>query len=278
MIHIDIDPILFRWGAIAIGWHGLWLAASVFIAYQAFTLEGRRKGIDHHYLSELILWTAILGYIGARLLHVLDHWQVYAAQPARILAVHKGGLALYGALIGGTIATVGYARWKNLSFWYLADAIAVMIPMGEIVGRVGCTINGDVAGVPIQGSWGLVYWHPNASIPAYLLGVPTFPAPTMLQIWNVGLLALFLVLRKRLHLSGSLFLTCMIAYSLGRFIVSIWQPGEPLLFGLKKTQALSLAIISLGILLLLYLRTQASSSSHASSNRQNGSGTTSATP
>lgn len=263
MININIDPILFRWGPITVGWHGLLLTAGIVIAYQVVVLEGRRKGIHQRYLSELIVWAAILGYIGARLLHVLDRWEVYADQPLRILAVHKGGMALYGTLIGGTIATIAYARWKKLSFWNLADAIALGIPMGEIVGRFGCTINGDVWGIPTNGTWGLVYWHPNASIPAYLLGVPTFPAPTMLQVWNAGLLILLIVLRKRLCLSGTLLLTCLMVYSLGRFIVSIWQHNEPFLFGLKQAQVVALGIISLGILLLLYLRTQASSVSRA---------------
>lgn len=268
MVNINIDPILFRWGAVTIGWHGLWLAAGIFVAYQVFIHEGRTRGIDPDHLIELILWATTVGYIGARLLHVLDRWEVYAAQPLRILAIHEGGMKLYGGLIGATITMVVYSRHKNLSFWSLADAMAVGIPAGEIVGRVGCTMNGDVWGVPTNGSWGLVYWHPNASIPAYLRGIPLFPVPTMLQVWNAGLLILLLVLRKRLRLSGSLFVTCVVVYSIGRFIVSIWQPEEPLLFGLKGTQAVALAVTSLGILLLLYLRTQASSVSRASSKPQ----------
>ena len=259
MIHIRIDPVLFQWGDITVGWHGLWLAAGLFVGYQAFVREGLRTGTDRGHLSELFLWMFVVGYLGARLLHVLHHWEVYAAHPASILAVHKGGLRLYGGLIGGTIAMVAYVWYKNLSFWSLADAMAMAIPVGEIVGRVGCTINGDIWGVSTHSSWGLVYWHPNASIPAYLLGVPTFPAPTMLQVWNAGLLILLLVLRKRSYPSGFLFSICMIVYSVGRFIVSIWQPQERFLLGLGQTQIVSLGLIGIGIFLLLYLGTRMSS-------------------
>ena len=52
------------------------------------------------------MWVVIFGYIGARLVHVLDHWEVYAQQPLAILAVNQGGFGLLGALIGGTLATL----------------------------------------------------------------------------------------------------------------------------------------------------------------------------
>ena len=259
MVHINIDPILFRWGAITIGWHGLWLMAGLFIAYQVFIHEGQRRGIDPDQLVRLLVWSTIAGFIGARLLHVLQNWETYAAQPARIPMLYEGGIRLYGGLIAGTIVMVVYARSKNLSFWSLADAMAVALPVGEIIARIGCTINGDVWGEATGGSWGLVYWHPNASIPAHLRGVPVFPVPTMIQVWNLGLLILLLVVRKRLHPPGILFSTCMIVYSLGRFIIGICQSQKQVLFGLKQTQLVSLGVISLGILLLLYLRTRTSS-------------------
>jgi hypothetical protein len=71
MIHIRIDPVLFQWRDVIVGWHGLGLAAGLFVAYQVIVREGRRKGIARHHLDELLCWIAVLGYIGARLLHVL---------------------------------------------------------------------------------------------------------------------------------------------------------------------------------------------------------------
>jgi phosphatidylglycerol:prolipoprotein diacylglycerol transferase len=259
MIHINIDPILLRWGDVTIGWHGLWWMAGLFIAFQIFIHEGRRRGVDPNHLFNFIVWGTIAGFIGARLLYVLQNWKMYAAQPARILMLYEGGIRLYGALIAGMIVMVGYARWKSLPFWSLADAWALALPVGEIIGRVGCTINGDVWGEPTSAAWGLVYWHPDALIPAYLRGVPTFPIPTMIQIWSAGLLVLLLMLRERLRSPGSLFLICLTVYSLGRFTISTWQPQEQVLLGLKQTQVVSLSVISLGILLLLYLRKRASS-------------------
>jgi phosphatidylglycerol:prolipoprotein diacylglycerol transferase len=263
LLHIHLDPVLFQWGPITLRWHGLWHAAGALVAYLIFVHEGRRKGIERRNIDELVLLMALCGYLGARLLYVLGRWEVYAAQPLRILAVHEGGLAVFGVLVGATISSVVYTRRKNLPFWDLADAFVLGFPAGQIVGRVGCLIAGDIWGVPTHGSWGLVYWHPNATVPSFLLGVPTWPAPIMLQLWAAGLLVLLLVLRTRWQLPGAIFATYVILYATGRFIVGIWQPGEPFLLGLKKPQAVALALMTVGVGLLFYLRARAPSPSDA---------------
>jgi phosphatidylglycerol:prolipoprotein diacylglycerol transferase len=220
-----------------------------------FLHEGRRKAMDRDPLLQMLVWVLASGYVGARLFHVvLYEWEAYAAQPLRILDVGAGGLSVYGALVGGTLTVAVYARRKGLAFWDLADAAVVGIAAGEIVGRVGCAIAGDVAGVATDGSWGLVYWNPNASIPPDLLGVPTFPAPVAMQVWDLGLLILLVVLRKRMQPAGALFLIGMIVYSAGRFIVSMWQPEKSLLWGLKPTQAVAVGVVGVAMLALWRLK------------------------
>lgn len=260
MIHIRIDPTLLYLGPTTVAWHGIWLATGVLLGSWLFIRESRRKGLERDQLLELLLWVLVTGYVGARLLHVLLYeWDTYSAQPLNILAVHTGGLSVNGALIGGTLAVALYARWKQLPFWHLADAAIVGIAAGEIVGRVGCTIAGDVPGVPTNGTWGLVYWHPDASIPSNLIGVPTFPAPVAIQLWNAGLLVLLLTLRTRLQHPGALFLIGMLCYSAGRFFINIWQIENPLLLGLKPTQLVALVIMCSATVGLLLQRRQASS-------------------
>jgi len=258
MIHIRIDPTLLRLGPITLAWHGVWLAGGVLVGFLLFLREGRKKGLDRDLLLQLLMWVLVAGFVGARLLHVLLYdWEAYAARPLSILAVQTGGLSVYGALIGGTLAVAAFTRWKRLPFWRLADAAMVGIAAGEIVGRVGCTIAGDVPGVPTGGSWGLIYWHPASGVPPDLLGVPTFPAPIAMQVWNAGLLLLLLLLRRRVQIPGALFLTGMIAYSAGRFLISIWQPEDPLFWGIKPTQLVALAVICGAALALIRRRGRA---------------------
>lgn len=256
MVNINIDPILLRWGPLTISWHGLCLAAGVVVLYLILVREGTRKSFSRLSLSELALWSVVLGFVGARLLHVLQYWHFYKAAPLKIFAVHEGGLTVNGAIFGVVVVTVVFARWKRLNLWKLVDVLAMAAPVAFVVGRVGCTINGDVWGLPTNGSWGLVYWHRNASIPPELLGVPTFPAPTVLQLWNLGLLVLLLTLRRRVSGDGFLFAVYLMVYALGRFIVNFWQAGDVVVLGLKFLQVVALALFLLGAGLMIYQRSR----------------------
>lgn len=252
MVQIGVDPVLFRLGSFTLTWHGLFLAAGVTLGAWVFFLQTSRRQIARGRFSEMVLWTVVVGYAGARLLQVfLYDWDAYAAQPLSILAVHEGGLAVYGGLIGGALAVAGYARWKRLPFWKLADAVAVGLPLGLIVGRVGCTIAGDVYGVPTHGDWGLVYTHPDCSVPLHLLGVPTFPAPVAMMLGNAGLFVLLLVAQRRVQRPGVLFLAFLLAYSAGRFMLSFWQVEPELVLGFHPTQVTALAVTVAAATLLL---------------------------
>jgi phosphatidylglycerol:prolipoprotein diacylglycerol transferase len=114
MVNIYLDPILLQWGPITVWWHGLCLAVGVLVSYLIFIRVGTRKGFSRPALSELALWLAVLGLACARLLCVSEYWQVYAADPLRLLAVHHGGLTVNGGILSGLLAAFFYARWKKL--------------------------------------------------------------------------------------------------------------------------------------------------------------------
>lgn len=70
--------------------------------------EARRKGIDTNHIYNAAPWVILAGIVGARLLHVIDDWRNHAANPWTIIGAD--GLAIFGALIGGLLALVVYAR------------------------------------------------------------------------------------------------------------------------------------------------------------------------
>jgi phosphatidylglycerol:prolipoprotein diacylglycerol transferase len=258
ILHISLDPILFQWRQVSIGWHGVAWVVGLCVALWVFIRECDTKGIDSAHLVRLIVCTILGGYAGARLLYVAQHWDTFAAQPIQVLMLHQGGIRLFGALAGIILAVAAYAWHEKLPFWMLADALAVGLPTAEAIGRTGCTLNGDIWGIPTRGPWGVVYWHPNASIPSHLLGVPLFPVPLTIQIWSAGVLLLVLTLRKRSLQHGTLCAASLFAYSLGRLVIGTWQAQSQLLFQLKQTQVSALACISLATVLLLCLRAKAS--------------------
>ena len=81
--------------------------------------------------TEAIAWVVIGGLIGGRVLHVIDRWSSYAADPMQILMVQNGGLAIEGAILGGTLAGIIGARRPGLPVFRLSDAVALGLILGS---------------------------------------------------------------------------------------------------------------------------------------------------
>jgi phosphatidylglycerol:prolipoprotein diacylglycerol transferase len=250
-MHIGIDPTIAEFGSFSIGWHGVLMFLGIVVGVVLTLRLAKKAGIAEDTIITGAILAVVLGLIGARLVHVIDSWEIYSKDLVKILAFHEGGLAWYGGLIGGIVAVVIYARVKKFSLGRFADAAAPGVILGLSIGRIGCTINGDAAGTPTSLPWGLVYTHPDAFAP---LWVSTHPAPVYEILWNLAVVGVLLWLRGKIKPDGSIFLVMLTAYSFGRFIIS-WARDEAAVLGpLHQSHIISLVLFVVGVGLLVYLK------------------------
>ena len=197
--------------------------------------------------------------IGARLYYVLLEWRQYSSDWLGALAIWRGGIAIHGALIGGTLATVLFCRWRRQRFWSLLDVLVPAVALGQAIGRWGNFFNSEAFGLPTDLPWRLKI--PAANRPPEFLDQLYFH-PTFLyeSIWNVGVLVLLLVLfrlasRGRINLpAGALSCVYLMAYSAGRFWIEGLRIDPLCLFaqppfcegGIRMAQLVSLLLIALG--------------------------------
>jgi phosphatidylglycerol---prolipoprotein diacylglyceryl transferase len=138
-VNVDIafDPIIAQVGPFQLGWHGLFTALAVVVAVKLAAVLGEREGVQSDVIYGIAGWGVVGGIIGARLFHVADHLPFYLANPLLIPAVWEGGIAVYGAFIGGLVAG-GYAAWRaHLPIWRLLDVAAPAMLVGQAIGRFG---------------------------------------------------------------------------------------------------------------------------------------------
>ena len=248
---ISIDPVLVAWGGFTLHWYGLIVLVSICLGLVVSRHEANRRGLLSQHIDDLALTAILFGVIGARLFHALDNWDRYASAPVRLLAVHDGGLAIYGALTGGALATVLYARIHRISFWRLADILTPGVLLAQMTGRLAYMINGDASGGPTSVPWAITYTNPAAVIPDRLLGVPTHPYPIYETIWNIGVFIVIWRLRAYLVRPGSLFLLYVALYSLGRFVLSNTRQEAVVLFGLQEAQVIALLLLVVASLVVI---------------------------
>lgn len=108
----------------------------------------QNKQIFPHELAGHILFIAgIVGLLGAKIFHNLENWDDLVADPWGSLLSFSGLSFLGGLLLAGA-AIIWFAVKRNISVIHLADAAAVVMPLGYAIGRIGCQVSGD-------GCWGV---------------------------------------------------------------------------------------------------------------------------
>ena len=259
-------PLLFQLGPFSLRWYGLLIAVAVLLGLLLATRLGKQRGIDPALIADLLPILVLAAVIGARLYYVTFEWRQYQLNWLDALAIWRGGIAIHGALIGGTLAVILYSRWRRIAFWNLLDVLLPSVALGQAIGRWGNFFNSEAFGLPTDLPWKLTI--PYANRPVEFLDQSTFH-PTFLyeSLWNLGVLVVLLVLfergvRGKINLPvGAISCFYLVAYSLGRF----WIEGlriDPLCLmgtppycdgGLRMAQLVSLVLIGLGGLGLYWL-------------------------
>ncbi len=252
MITISIDPIIFGVGHFALRWYSLILGTAMGVGVWLTAREAERKGFKKEDVYEAAMWIIVAGIIGARLFHVLDHWShEYAANPVRALYIWEGGLAIWGALIGGLIAGALITWQRGWRFPKFLDAAAPGLVLAQAIGRIACVITGDAMGKPTTGPFGFAYTNPNVMVPQ--LGVYYTPMPVYELIINLGIFAVLWQLRKRDWVDGRLFLVYLTLYSIERFFLAFTSSYRIIALGLTQSQIIAVFGFVIGLALLVWM-------------------------
>jgi phosphatidylglycerol:prolipoprotein diacylglycerol transferase len=164
-----IDPYGIHLGPLYLRFYGIILVSGAMAAAWLASREAKGRGFDPQQVWDALIWVLILAIVGARLYHVLTPspsmgitplW--YLQNPIEIFAVWKGGLGIYGGLLGGALGLWLYTRRHQLDFWTWLDIVAPAIPLGQAVGRWGNFVNQELYGAPTNLPWAIYIRPENA--------------------------------------------------------------------------------------------------------------------
>jgi phosphatidylglycerol:prolipoprotein diacylglycerol transferase len=250
-IVISIDPVIFNIGDLEIRWYSLAIMLAIAVGIYITVRQANKKGIAPRQVLSGASWVVISAILGARLFHVIDHFDYYMNNPSQIFQFQ--GLAIWGAMVGGGIALILYTRIHHVPLGRVVDALVPGLIVAQIIGRVGCIINGDAYGGVTDLPWAFIYTHPEAMIPGNLLGVPTHPYPVYEMIWNTMVLVVVLQLGRQFKKDGLLFLSYLSLYSVGRIMLTFVRQENLILGGLQQAQIIALLTIAASIAVMVYI-------------------------
>jgi len=160
----DLDPVLIHLGPLAIRWYGLSYVLGFVVGYLLLSFLARRTliALPPHRVADAMIWliagTIIGGRIGYALVYDQALFITFRSAPPfwDLLALHKGGMASHGGMIG-----LALAAWRISRGWFdpstglvegrcswreVADALSLVAPFGIFFGRIANFINGELLG------------------------------------------------------------------------------------------------------------------------------------
>jgi phosphatidylglycerol:prolipoprotein diacylglycerol transferase len=250
---IGMDPNLFSVGPFVMTWHGIFSVLAIYVAVRICLYGFAARGVQLGNTETFAIVTIAGGIIGARLFYVIDHLGYFVERPLEVLAITEGGLAIYGAVIGGFLTVTVLCLLRGLPYGHVIDAIAPGLAMGQAVGRIGCLINGDAWGARTDWPFAVIYTNPDAIIPHRLLNVPTHPYPIYDMVMNLAIVAVLWRLRHLQLPPGALFAIFSMLYAATRFLISYVREERVWLWGLQQAQVVALVVLVISTVALVWL-------------------------
>ncbi len=249
VFYIDMSPVIVRFGSFRLDWYPVLIALAVVTAIVWLVLENRKtRRVTYATLVIAVVIGLALGIVFAKLLHVIDYFDLYRQNPGLILSLE--GWAAWGMALGVILGVWIYSRvGGRFRFALLADMLAPGLILAQAVGRVGCTINGCCYGLETTSSLALIYTHPGSYGP---LGIPVLPVTVFEIFFNLIVFGVLFSLRHKLKPEGSLFLMYCALYAAWRLGSDFMRAGNSVLMGLHEAQVIALFVLLISVPLIIW--------------------------
>lgn len=212
---ISIDPPRsFSIGPLTIHYYGLIIACGLLLAVLYACRRSKEFGIKADDITDGVLWVTPFAILCARAYYCIFSWDAYAQNPIEVLYIWKGGLAIYGGVLGAIIGVAVFAKVKKLRLPALLDLVALGFLIGQCIGRWGNFFNREAFGAQTDTFLRMGLY--NTATGAFEYYHPTFLYES---VWNLAGFVLLHFLSKRRRYDGQVALGYVAWYGLGRAVI-----------------------------------------------------------
>ena len=252
-----------------IAYYGVIIGIGMIVGILMAIREAKKTGQDPNDYIDLALYGIICAIIGCRIYYVVFEWGYYKDHLLEIFDLRKGGLAIYGGIIGAVLCTMVLSKIKKIPVWRMLDTGCTSLIAGQIIGRWGNFANREAFGGYTDGLLTMQIRVEDAAYttPELLEKMVTVNGVNYIQVhptflyeslWNLGVLIILLLCRRHKKFEGEVFLMYAAGYGIGRAWIEGLRTDQLLLpvVGLPVSQILSIVVAIVCIGMIVYKRLQ----------------------
>lgn len=258
LLLLDKIPQSFLYGKIS--WYGVIVGTGFLAGLVIAMLIAHNRNIDPEFMYVLILYIFPFAIVGARIYYIvfaLDQFPTFYS----MIAIWEGGLAIYGGLIGGSIAIVLACVIHKKNILDVLDVVIPALLIGQVIGRWGNFVNAEAYGKYIANSnlhffpFGVYIDRCTQLAEGCLCGGSGWHLATFFyeSLWNLVGFVLALILIKKCSIKGILLGFYFVYYGLGRYLIEGLRMDSLYWGSFRVSQVLSLVLIIVGVVLISVL-------------------------
>ena len=244
-----MDRVFFSVGPITIYWYSVTMLLAVLTGIYLSIRESKKQNM-YSFLSDLITYIIIFGIIGARTYYVIFNFDNYKSNLLSVLYIWEGGIAIYGAIIGGFLAIVYLAKKRKQNIIKTTDIIVPGLILAQAIGRWGNFFNREAHGTEVSLEFLKSLHLPNFIVEGmYIEGNYYHPTFLYESIWCIlGFMILIIIRKLTKRKTGIMTFSYFVWYGIGRLFIEGLRTDSLYLGDFRISQIVSIVLIILGII------------------------------
>lgn len=231
--------VLFEWRGTSFHPYPVMNFIGIVIGVMAGTFEAPSRSLDADVVNVVLLLLLLPALLGARLLFVATHWELYRHEPIRILRRADGGASLFGGLAFAflfSLPLLGVLRVGIGAFW---DVASITILIGLAFTKVGCFLNGCCAGRLSRGWLAIVSRNER--------GILGRRAPAQLLESAVAVVILLgaFAFWNQMPFDGAIFLAALGSYCVARFSLERARESSDTVGKVNTNRVIAAALVTI---------------------------------
>lgn len=252
----SFNKVAFAIGSIQVRWYGIIMVTGIILAFLYAYYRSKQEGVSFDDLLDYAIFAVLCGITGARLYYVITSGQKYSF--GEIFAIWNGGIAIYGAIIGGAAALLAVSFYKKIKWQKVFDMVCPGVMIGQIVGRWGNFFNGEAYGESPAADSLLYFMRMELRHSSWSNSYICQPTFLYESVWNlIGFIIINSLYNKKKY-DGQVFLMYITWYGFGRMLIEGLRTDSLMVGSFRISQVVAFLCFVTGTILLITLGIRAS--------------------